>query len=641
MRPLKPLIFSGFKGLLDESGGIFVAVSAKKDVRQIRDFKKIFENRKLWASFQQIVSVSRKTVVGVEGLIRCTNMHTGENIVPADIFAEARAEKLTLEMDRACRETILEAFSKVHRDYPERLLFLNINTSILGYSAGSGYLLEQVRRHGVNPRNIVIEISEINILSNAILKKFVDTYKRHGFMVALDDVGTGFSNMDRILLVRPDIIKIDISLVKNIHLDFYKQGVFKSLIILANKIGALVIAEGVELEEEAIQVLRLGSHMIQGFHFSVPAKLGSGAELFINNKIDLLGRKFNEYINMQNIQQKNKNRKLMDTVSRSVLKLAGKSAGDFDEVLAGIVTGCPSIECAYILDGAGVQVSGTICPEERGSHENLIFYAAKKGTDHSMEKYYYPLAEKRRKRCATEPYISLATGNLCTTISTVFAGKDEERFILCADFKTEDDFYNIELRGPMVGSSVRANADMNGILTTLSEEIIKDSLTGAYNRRYIEERLPVDLYNAATGNRPLSLVLIDIDRFKDVNDRYGHLAGDQVLKEFVSISRRCIRSDCDWIARYGGDEFLFVLSNADEAASERVAEKIRTACECAAVRYEDKTMRFTVSLGIYTAAAPHMTIDELIEQADRNLYTAKKSGRNRTVQGSADLEKSS
>ncbi len=194
MRPLKSPIHGDFKGFY-QAGGVFVAVTAKRDIKRVRDIRDLLSNKKLTASFQQIVSVSRKTVVGAEGLIRCANTLTGENIVPFDLFAEAGAAHLTLEMDRVCRATILEEFSAVHRDFPDKLLFLNINTAILDCSAGSGYLLEQVRRSGINPRNIVIEISEINVLSNAILKRFVDTYKHYGFMVALDDVGTGFSNM--------------------------------------------------------------------------------------------------------------------------------------------------------------------------------------------------------------------------------------------------------------------------------------------------------------------------------------------------------------------------------------------------------------------------------------------------------------
>ena len=109
----------------------------------------------------------------------------------------------------------------------------------------------------------MIEINETKVQDNAVLKRFTDTYRKYGFMVALDDVGTGSSNMDRILLVKPNIIKVDISLVRNIHNDYFKQGIFKSLVNLCNRIGALVVAEGVESEEEAIQVLRLGGQMIQ------------------------------------------------------------------------------------------------------------------------------------------------------------------------------------------------------------------------------------------------------------------------------------------------------------------------------------------------------------------------------------------
>ena len=608
-----------------------MALSVKRDLTKIQNIRDIIENNKLSAHFQQIVSVSRKTVMGVEGLIRYVNPCTGETVSPGEIFEAANLERLSLEMDRACRDKILEEFKRVHRNNPDKLLFINMNLSILEYSVGSGYLLDQVLHNGINPRNVVIEISEINVLSNAVLKRFVDTYRQYGFMVALDDVGTGFSNMDRILLVRPDIIKIDISLVRNIHLDFYKQGVFKSLVILANKIGALVIAEGVEVEEEAIQVLRLGSHMIQGFHLSLPGEILDETALFCNQKIDTLSRRFNEYIKLQNIQKRNKNKALVRTVSRHVARLTECGYQDYDAALTGIVSGCDTMECAYVLDSAGIQISATICAEEQErSHENLIFYSAQMGTDHSMEKYYYPLADKRRKRCSTEPYVSLATGSLCITISTVFYNKDGERCILCADFKTSEDFYHIEL-GSIVNSN-RNDAEMNGILTSLSEEIITDSLTGAYNRRYIEQKLPVDMYNAAEDDKPLSILLVDIDRFKGVNDRYGHVAGDQVLKEFVTTAQCCIRQQTAWVARYGGDEFLVVLSGADEATAARVAEAIRAACEKAVVCHDGKAMQFTVSIGIHTAHRLHMRVVELMELADRNLYTAKKYGRNQTVQ---------
>ena len=606
-------------------------VKANKATPPIPNIQDIIQNRKLIACYQQIISVSRKIVVGVEGLIRGIDTDTNEFILPKILFDAAKEEKLSLELDRVCRDVILHGFNGVYPYDREKLLFLNLDASILESSVGSGYLLNQVKQNQIDPQNIVIEISEKNVFSNASLKKFSDIYRKHGFMVALDDVGTGFSNMDRILLVKPDIIKIDISLVKNIHNDFYKQGVFKSLVILANKIGALVIAEGVECEEEAVQVLRLGGHMIQGFYFSIPGKITEPSALFNNKKIDLLSRRFNEYINLQYMQEKNKYKHCNKITRDAVKTLTGTSCDQFEDTLKEIVSGCESLECVYVLDNAGIQISGTISNNETSKEaENLIFYSAKKGTDHSMEKYYYPLVNAKRRQFATEPYISLATGNLCITVSAVFFNNESTKYILCADFATTEDSYNIELRGPMV-NPISETTEMAGIINQMSEAIITDSLTGAYNRRYIEERLLVDIYNAVHYPQPLSVILADVDCFKEVNDCFGHLAGDQVLKELVLTTKHCIRKDIDWIARYGGDEFLVVLTNADEAIAQRVAENIRNACEQAAIPYKGSNIRFTVSLGTYTSHSPKMSIDELIGMADQNLYAIKNSGKNLSI----------
>ena len=596
---------------------------------ELTEIRNVLEPESLVAYFQQIVSVSRKMVIGVEGLIRGIDAQSGEIISARELFGEDE-RGISLELDRKCRTEILYAFSKIYPFDKEKLLFLNIDAAILEHSIGSGYLMEQVNQYGISPRNIVIEISEKSFLNSATLKSFSDTYRQFGFMVALDDVGTGFSNMDRILLVRPDIIKIDHSLVKNINNDFYKQGVFKSLVILANKIGALVVAEGVETEEEAIHVLRLGGHMIQGFYFSIPGEIEDKSGAYTNNGIDSLSKKFNEYMEAQYLQERNKHKLLYKIGSTSVQRLSRVTCEEFDSELCQIISDYPAVECAYILNDSGTQISRTACAEaESNNQENLIFYSARKGTDHSMEKYYYPLINGKRKRYTTEPYVSMATGNLCITISYVFSSSENLRCILCLDMKTAEDSYNIEIRSPDV-SAVRRE-EYKVMLNKMSEEIIRDSLTGAYNRRYIEENLPFEISSTANANQPLSVVLCDIDLFKDVNDSYGHLAGDQVLKEFVSICKDCIRKEKDWIARYGGDEFIIVLVNANEVTARRVAEKIREFCERTQLKLEGISISFTVSLGIYTSFSTQISVEELIGRVDKNLYIAKKSGRNQAV----------
>ena len=597
------------------------------------DIISIIENGCLKAHFQQIVSVSRKSVVGLEGLIRGVDVRTGALIPPLRLFDAVKDDNATLKLDRACRETIIRAFSEIHASDKEKLLFLNLDASILESVVGSNYLYQQVNQHGINPGNVVIEISEKRVRGNAALKRFVDTYRSFGFMVALDDVGSGFSNMDRILLVKPDIIKIDLSLVKNIQADFYKQGVFKSLVILSNKIGALVIAEGVETEEEAISVLRLGGHMIQGYFFSVPRRMTAEPAVFLNDKIAFLSRRFNEYMNLQYQQVRNKNKRLGRIVGLAVKKLMDLGEEEFDGALRDIVQRNPSMECAYVLDHLGVQVSGTVCDDDCAkSSENLIFYSARKGTDHSMEKYFYPLMSAKLKKLTTEPYISLATGNLCITISSVFTGRNGVRYILCADFRTAEEAYNIELRAPSV-LGVEQKPDIAELLNKLNTEIAKDGLTDSYNRRYLEERLVLDIWSAEASGQPLSVILADIDRFKAVNDEYGHLAGDQVLKEFVTLSKRYIRKNTDWIARYGGDEFVIVLTGADSAVAMQVAEKIRRACQQEAVFYGLTRISFTASFGTNTVMGRKATVDELLGAADRSLYAAKNGGRNKIIGG--------
>jgi diguanylate cyclase (GGDEF)-like protein len=610
------------------------AEALKQDeLSKMQSISDIIRNNSLVADFQQIVSVSRKMVIGLEGLIRGIDPNTKERIPPKKLFDAAMRENMALEFDRACRDTVIGAFSRIYALNHEKLLFLNLDASVLHNAVGSDYLLEQVRRHGVNPGNIVIEISEKKVEGSAALKRFADAYRRYGFLVALDDVGCESSNIDRILLVKPDIIKIDISLIRHIQNDFYKQGVFKALVNMSNKIGALVIAEGAETEDEAIQVLRLGGHMIQGFYFSEPQPVDDETA-FVNHKIDLLSKRFNDYMNRQYAEERNRSKRLHAAASRAAKKLALLTRREFDGALREIMSKTGTMECAYILDSSGVQISDTVCAAKKAAClENLIFYSARRGTDHSMEKYYYPLVSARIKKHITQPYISLATGNLCVTVSVTFTNAETSSCILCIDFKSSDDAGDTELKSPLPHFYRSPEPDMLSVIDRMNEALIRDSLTGAYNRRYIEERLLADVFNATNEDQPISIILADIDHFKSVNDRYGHPAGDRVLKEFVRISKRFVRRNTDWVARYGGDEFLIVLINADEATAAAVAEKIRAAASMTALVQEGEDIFFTASFGTYTVHSKKMTCDQLIGQADRNLYIAKALGRNKVAEG--------
>ena len=155
-----------------------------------------------------------------------------------------------------------------------------------------------------------------------------------------------------------------------------------------------------------------------------------------------------------------------------------------------------------------------------------------------------------------------------------------------------------------------------------------DVLTECFNRRYINEKLPIEIARAKKYKKNLSVMMMDIDYFKEINDEYGHLAGDYVLKKVVKIVKENIRALSDWIARYGGEEFVVVLNNTDSSKAFSLAERIRLAIENATFNYKKESIKVTVSIGVTSLSDNISNKNQLIERADENLYKAKIMGRN-------------
>jgi diguanylate cyclase (GGDEF)-like protein len=150
-----------------------------------------------------------------------------------------------------------------------------------------------------------------------------------------------------------------------------------------------------------------------------------------------------------------------------------------------------------------------------------------------------------------------------------------------------------------------------------------DGLTGIPNRRRLDEYLAAVWQQCGDRGRPLSLLAIDVDRFKDFNDREGHLAGDQLLRQIVERLAHCLRRAEDLLARYGGEEFLVVLPGADLPIAAQLAEVMRK-------EVEKSGLGATVSIGVASRVPDDSAVlTELVARADAALYVAKKGGRNR------------
>jgi two-component system cell cycle response regulator len=166
------------------------------------------------------------------------------------------------------------------------------------------------------------------------------------------------------------------------------------------------------------------------------------------------------------------------------------------------------------------------------------------------------------------------------------------------------------------------NADLR---EEVSHEAASDGLTGLANRRTLLVTLRKELSRASRSKRPLSVVLFDVDHFKNLNDTYGHLAGDEVLREVAKAMEAAVR-EVDLAARYGGEEFAVVLPECDAAGAATVAERVRSA-----VAALTNVPKVTLSAGVAATSAGFASEEELMAAADEALYSSKLAGRDRVT----------
>jgi len=182
-----------------------------------------------------------------------------------------------------------------------------------------------------------------------------------------------------------------------------------------------------------------------------------------------------------------------------------------------------------------------------------------------------------------------------------------------------------------VGETIKLSLSNLKLRDELRQQAIHDPLTGLFNRRYLQETLPRDLYQAQRRKAPLCVVMLDLDGFKQFNDSFGHGPGDALLREFGRVLREHLRKS-DVSCRYGGDEFLLVLPDSSIADTQGRMEEIRIFLKGLPIHYGEQVLgMITLSAGIAQIPEHDISVAELLRAADQALYAAKQAGGDRTV----------
>ena len=388
---------------------------------------KLIDDDSITVYFQPIISIKDKKIFAYESLTRAYD-EDDELIMPLYLFEQARKENLSLKLDEHVRKLAILKFKEYYESDDNLLLFLNFESSVIDNNVADNFI-EFVENHGINPSNVVIEIKEDSVKDTDSLQMFVKKYRDKGFIIALDDFGTGYSSFDRLALIRPNIVKVDRSIIYDINNNFINSEILNAVAKMCHKIGAMVLAEGVENSDEIMNCMKKDIYLFQGFWFSKPKKeIDNVISKKIADNIDEVGNEYKHSIR-EHITRKQKLLRDAQELAYKVISIFEKNAFENEKAIDDIILQNDKLEAIYLLNEAnGIQVGKTSILTEN----KFLYKPTKEGHDHSLKKYYFIAKESSRGDFLSSNYISKASGNMCRTYSSqIFI--NGSKYILCLD----------------------------------------------------------------------------------------------------------------------------------------------------------------------------------------------------------------
>ena len=387
----------------------------------------------LTSVLQPIVSVRRGRVLGFEALCRHRGLSDMRN--PSFLFEQAEHEGWRVTLEHACIKHACAAFKSASNEHPDSLLFINVAAQVIAsHTTYFDELAAIVDANDVSPKRIVLEISEAAVEEIEPLVSFCSRARDHGFLVALDDVGTAHANFERLLAVRPTVLKLDLSLIAGLADDSWKREVVGGLVLLAQRIGSLVLAEGAEEHGDVMTALELGVDLFQGFYFARPG--GSGESVGqLESRVGSLRREFTSQTLALAQAHQARREWMFQTAHKLSSQILLASPESRRELIAAELKRNVEIECVYSLNPQGIQISETFHGRLSQEEESPLFQPAMVGADHSLKPYCVPIIAGAH-HFISEPYLSWATGNTCVTVCLRVLNT-RDHFLLCVDFKAD------------------------------------------------------------------------------------------------------------------------------------------------------------------------------------------------------------
>lgn len=480
---------------------------------QAEALRELIQQQALFPLFQPIIDTLSGELLGHEALIRGPRLHPLE--MPRELFRVAHKAQLLSELEIACRAAALRDFAKFR---PNSLLFINVNPNVLlEQDHPRGSTLQLAQQLQLDPAQIVIELSEQYPIDHPqLLKEAIERYRQAGFLIAIDDLGAGYSGLKLWSELRPDYVKIDRYFIADIHRDPVKREFVQSIIALARAMQARVIAEGIESAGELRQLQQLGVYLCQGYHLGRPAVApmrAARANQFktqpsrANAQYDTIGQ-------------------LLEQVPTTTPTTPALEVLDLFTADANLLT-LPVVSQGRTF---GVVRRESLMELFSGSYGRALY--ANKPVTHIMDQ---------------RPLVVDAQ----TTLEAV------------SQFVTED--LEIDISRHLI---ITQNGDYAGVasvrnlLRTITDLRIQ-------NARYANPltQLPgnVPIYREVDqwlqSDKPFRVAYFDLNNFKPYNDVYGYGQGDRILQWVANLLTEELASHGHFIGHIGGDDFVALFAD--------------------------------------------------------------------------------
>ena len=569
---------------------------AQERARLETELRLAIHEGQLFVVFQPITHLGDASVAGVEVLVRW--QHPLRGVVSPLEFIEV-AEECGLivplgayMLHAACRQ--LAAWQQQLGERAPQILSVNLSRAQLSEPTLIDEVRHALRTSGIVPACLQLEITESLAAENPLIQARLHELKALGVMLALDDFGTGYSSLASLHLWPVDVIKIDRSFVSQVTTSAHHRVLVEATVRVARSLGMGTVAEGVETAEQAEVLRELLCDKGQGYFYARPLD-AEAATRWLAARAPANPLSADPLTPTQPLLRAEVAERLLQRLEASHIAVAL-----FDQHER-LVYGNTSFRTVHWRDLDGAPTWEDIMRTAHRRREGLLIES------HDIDSWIGSVRRSYRQQPRRIFESDLTDGRWMRV--TEETAPDGWQLCVSSDV-----------------TSLKVNeADLRRARDAALLASITDPLTGLPNRRHVFARLEALMTEALELRVPLTVAVIDLDMFKQINDRHGHGAGDSVLVAFAQRVGATLRPR-DILGRIGGEEFLLVLMNTGRAGAERVLGEARKALRAGTLLQELPALKVDFSAGM-TVAQPGDTCDALWQRADSGLFSAKAAGR--------------